>query len=250
MRASSMRKHFGGMFRILLARDSHPLCFVLKIKRPSRKHFLIHFLPRHGKYTHSHTVHTHSSCTRTHTLRLSEHTYICQTIKQLQLYLGAAIFLPLCPLPTSLPMALPAAVLCGYYCGCGWVFAFFKLCEFILFCFYFYGAWNYAYFAIFCLALKEIKKNPNRRRRQSRRLWLGLGVSAPFALAPFHRPFLFLLSSCCSRCCCCCCFWTVGKQPVACVLNAKRKLCLVFVKRFHARAFARSPFVAIVNGEI
>lgn len=72
--SSSMRTHFGGMFRILLARDSHPLCNVLKIKRSSRKHFLIHFPPRHAKYTHSHTqytaVHTHrridSAHTRTH----------------------------------------------------------------------------------------------------------------------------------------------------------------------------------------
>lgn len=66
-------KAFWGMFRILLARDSHPLCNVLRIKRSSRKHFLIHFPPRHAKYTHSHTqytaVHTH-----THTYIDSAHT--------------------------------------------------------------------------------------------------------------------------------------------------------------------------------
>lgn len=154
-----MRRHFGGTFRILLARDSHPLCNVLKIKRSSRKHFLIHFPPRHAKYTHSHTqytaVHTHtdSAHTRTHARPLNS----CSCTW------APPFSLPLCPLPDArcprrCQWLCPGAVLCGYRCGCGWVFAFFKLCEFILFCFYFYGAWNYAYFAIFCLALKEIKK--------------------------------------------------------------------------------------------
>lgn len=108
--SSSMRRHFGGTFRIPLARDSHPLCNVLKIKRSSRKHFLIHFPPRHAKYTHSHTqytaVHTHtdSAHTRTHARPLNSCS--CTWAPPFSLPL-CPLPAARCPLPTSLPMALP-----------------------------------------------------------------------------------------------------------------------------------------------
>lgn len=123
--SSSMRRHFGGTFRILLARDSHPLCNVLKIKRSSRKHFLIHFPPRHAKYTHSHTqytaVHTHTQ--RIHTDSAHTRTH-ARPLNSCSCTWAPPFSLPLCPLPAArcprrCQWLCPGAVLCGYRCGCG-----------------------------------------------------------------------------------------------------------------------------------